>query len=145
MARDFGTTSPKTRTISVSAPVTIPIAAEPKISVARTVVIAVAAIFTKLFPTRIVIKALWWWCFSFARYLEPGRFASTRVLTFAGERVISAVSLAEKKPERKRSIMTRTKSEVTERFNFYVQRRCGRGVRLRRGNDTGLWGNGKGW
>ena len=62
--------------------------------------------------------------------MEPGFPASTRVRTFAGERVISAVSLAEKNPERKRRMRTRTMSEVTKRFKFMC-----------RGNDTGLGAN----
>ncbi|EIA39296.1 hypothetical protein RLTM_05269 [Thermus parvatiensis] len=55
-ARDLGVISPKKRMRKVIAPVATPTPAEPKAWVASSVTRAVAAMFTRLLPTRMVVR-----------------------------------------------------------------------------------------
>jgi hypothetical protein len=55
-ARDLGVISPKKRMRKVMTPVATPTPAEPKASVATSVTRAVAAMFTRLLPTRMVVR-----------------------------------------------------------------------------------------
>ena len=88
-------------------PVARPTPAEPKARVARSVTKAVAAMFTRLFPTRMVVRKR---VMSWERSRKGPPWVSASSRTFQGYRVVKAVSLAEKKAEKAKRRTKRKRS-----------------------------------
>ena len=93
--------SPKTKIRNVIAPVAIPIPTEPRRFMKNAVAKAAAPMFTRLFPTRIVIISLCGFCLSLYKTSEPFFCCLTRDLTLTEFNDISAVSVPEKNADKK--------------------------------------------
>ncbi len=98
-------------------PVAMPTALDLKVEMAMDVAIAEAPILTRLFPIRIVVKRVWESSFIFkikSPVLEPS-LAICKALILLIEK--SAVSEEEKKPDKKRHIISIVNSKVIKMDN----------------------------
>jgi len=107
LANDLGKTSPK---VKISTVITVVLikraeAVPPNMSVAIFVDIAAAAIFTKLFPTKIVESVWSKFSESLNALAAPGRLISTQCFNLILLILDSAVSDAEKYAENANSII----------------------------------------